>query len=279
MKNFMKKIIAVINIHKPNLASIGFACRIAAMTGTKLTGLFVENIFFGYVPEDSYEPVAENQVKTTAKPPSATTTGHAIELFTEECHKNGLQPDVYVDKGEPIQEIIYESRFADLLVIDPGIDFYNRDEQLPSHLVKEVLANAECPVLLSPAVFRQIDEIVFCYDGSASSVFAIKQFTYLLPQLSSTNVLLLEVDGGRKKEDDDSYKRVLAWLQTHYRIATYESLHGDSKDELFGFLLRKENRFVVMGAYGRSLLSRFFRRSNADILIRSIDLPIFITHH
>lgn len=275
----MKKIIAVINTHKPNLASIGFACRIAAMTGTKVTGLFVENIFFGYVPEDSYEPPAEKNVGTTAKPSSTTATGHAIELFTEECQKNGLQPDIYVDKGEPIQEIIYESRFADLLVIDPAINFYDRDEQLPSHLVKEVLANAECPVILSPDVFGQIDEIVFCYDGSASSVFAIKQFTYLLPQLSSKNVLLLEVAGGRKSQDDDSHKRVLAWLQTHYHTASYESLHGDAKDELFGFLLKKENRFVVMGAYGRSLLSRFFRRSNADILIRSIDLPLFITHH
>lgn len=275
----MKKIIAVINTHKPNLASIGFACRIAAMTGTKVTGLFVENIFFGYKPEDSYEPPSEKAVGTTAKPAATTATGHAIELFTEECHKNGLQPDIYVDKGEPIQEIIYESRFADLLVIDPAINFYNRDEQLPSHLVKEVLTNAECPVILSPDAFSQIDEIVFCYDGSASSVFAIKQFTYLLPQLSSKNVLLLEVDRGRKNQDDDSHKRVLAWLQTHYHTATYESLHGDAKDELFGFLLKKKNRFVVMGAYGRSLLSRFFRRSNADILIRSIDLPLFITHH
>jgi hypothetical protein len=34
-----------------------------------------------------------------------------------------------------------------------------------------------------------------------------------------------------------------------------------------------------MGAYGRSIVSAFFRKSSAEPLFRKIDLPIFITHH
>ena len=276
----MEKILVVIDSHKPNLASIDFACQLAVLTQTKLTGLLIENIFFGYEPDDFDETTEQEEtgaINTGTAVAGATVD--SIKVFTEECRKRGIQPDVYVDKGEPIQEIIYESRFADLLVIDPAIDFYDRNDQLPSHLVKEVLASAECPVILSPGVYNGIDEIIFCYDGSASSVFAIKQFTYLLPQLSNKKVLLLEVTESRNTESDESHLRVLAWLQAHFHSAAYHRLHGNSKDELFTYLLNKANRLVVMGAYGRSFLSRFFKKSNADMLIRTIDLPLFITHH
>jgi nucleotide-binding universal stress UspA family protein len=41
----------------------------------------------------------------------------------------------------------------------------------------------------------------------------------------------------------------------------------------------KQDVVVVMGAYGRSYVSGFFKKSSADPLIKKIDLPIFITHH
>jgi nucleotide-binding universal stress UspA family protein len=51
------------------------------------------------------------------------------------------------------------------------------------------------------------------------------------------------------------------------------------EDELVNYFLMKKNKLIVMGAYGRSMLSSFFKRSSADALIRILDLPIFITHH
>ncbi len=35
---------------------------------------------------------------------------------------------------------------------------------------------------------------------------------------------------------------------------------------------------VVMGAYGRNMLSRFFRQSHADLLIKTLAYPVFSTH-
>ena len=184
-----------------------------------------------------------------------------------------------VDKGEPIQEIVFESRFADLMVIDPEISFYNRDEPLPSHFVKEVLMKAECPVLLAPEKFDDIEEVVFCYDGSASSVFAIKQFSYLLPELYDKKVLLLEISQSTEERFTERHQRMMDWLRNHYHSVYFHSLYGEIKEELFHFFFMKRSMFVVIGAYGRSILSNFFKKSNADILIRTVDLPIFITHH
>jgi hypothetical protein len=275
----MEKILLVINAYKPHLASIHFACAVAQSTKTKLTGLFIENVYFGYVPSDFDEPSSSDRSgKAGAEATADSVTVQAIQLFVSECAKKGVEQEIYINKGEPIQEIIYESRFADLLILDPGIDFYNDNEQLPSHLVKEVLTNAECPVILTPEKTEALDEIVFCYDGSASSVFAIKQFTYLLAPFTTKRAVLLEISKSAGKEGD-SQQKMLSWLGAHYLSVSHVLLEGDAQDELFAYLFKKQNKWVVLGAYGRGLLSRFFRKSSADILIRSVDLPLFITHY
>jgi hypothetical protein len=141
------------------------------------------------------------------------------------------------------------------------------------------LRNAECPVILTPNEFENPEEIVFCYDGSASSVFAIKQFTYLLPEFGNRKVLFLEVNKSGKEEFDDNHRRIMEWLRAHYHSVYYQILKGNSKDELFNYFFMKKKKMIVMGAYGRSLLSNLFRKSNADVIMSSVDLPLFISHH
>jgi len=118
---------------------------------------------------------------------------------------------------------------------------------------------------------------VFAYDGTKSSVFAMKQFTYLFPELHDRKVLVLEVC----EEDEHvvtAKEKLSAWLQNYYSNITYLVLYGKPKDELFGFLLEKEKMFVVMGAFGRSMLSTLFSRSNAELLLKVVNLPFFISH-
>jgi hypothetical protein len=276
----MERILFIINARSPDVFSIDFACHIANLAQTKLTGVFIENLYFEQIPVDALEgPSYFTIANRTANATVAVDTDQAIRLFNEECLRRGITPDIYVDRGEPIQEIVFESRFADLIMIDPEISFYNREEPLPSHFVKEILAKAECPVLLAPGKFEKIDEISFCYDGSASSVFAIKQLTYLFPGLCEKKVTLLEVSRKSEEEFTEGHRRMMDWLRSHYHSVYYHSLKGDVKDELFNYFFKRERILIVIGAYGRSMLSTFFHKSNADVLIRMVDLPIFITHH
>jgi len=275
----MEKILLVLNARQPNISLIDFASAIARFTNTKLTGLLIENPYVELIPADIDGLSYFETINKTANVTVTTDTDQAVRLFKEECEKKDIDPEVYIDQGEPIQEVIFESRFADLLIVDPNISFYNREEPLPSHFVKEILVKAECPVLLAPGKFNGFDEIIFCYDGSASSVFAIKQFTYLFSQFGNKKAMLLEVNDTSKEEFSDGHKRIMDWLRAHYHSVYYHGLKGDVKDALFQYFFMKEKKWIVMGAYGRSLLSNFFKKSNADVLIRMIDLPIFITHY
>lgn len=274
----MEKILLVVDTHKPDTASIDFACRMAAAANSKLTGLFVENLFDhrSSEPGDDYFQRGTENRNTTAV---VMDTEQAVKLFVKECGLQHVNAETYVVKGEPIQNVIYESRFADLLIVNPKMSFYDTEEQLPTHFVKEILANAECPVLLAPDQYTETEEVVLCFDGSASSVYALKQFTHLLPQFRSKKATLLEVNKTGKEEFNEDHRRLMEWLRAHYDTANYRALKGNAKDELFTYFFMKTAVFVVMGSYGRSQLSNFFKHSTADVLIRTVDLPLFITHN
>jgi hypothetical protein len=275
----MEKILLVINSRQVGAGAISFACYIAMATKSALTGLIVVDNDFKLIPKED-----ENNNKFFKKGVgNATTTvkmdaDQAMAYFKDVCHKYGVQGSVITDKGNPIEEIVFESRFADLLVVDPITSFNKREEALPSHFVKELVTKVECPIMVAPEVFEDIEEIIFCYDGSRSSAFAIKQFTYLFPECKNKNLILLEVKSDTASLTPHSVRKMQEWLKCHYSEIEQTVLEGDPADETFTFLLHKRNSVIVMGAYGRSIFSTFFRKSTADLVMKVVDQPLFIAH-
>jgi hypothetical protein len=200
-----------------------------------------------------------------------------LSLFKEFCCNRGVNCDAYVDGDVPIEQLIAETRYADLVVADPGISFSERLESIPTSFIKELFARSECPVVVAPESYDWINEIVFAFDGSRSSVFAMKQFTYMFPEFRDRKVLILEVCEGEEHILSDKEK-LTAWLQNYYTEISYLVLYGRPKDELFGYLLEKEKMLVVMGAFGRSMISSLFSKSNAELLLKAVNLPFFIAH-
>jgi hypothetical protein len=72
--------------------------------------------------------------------------------------------------------------------------FNKRYDGTPTELVKEILKETECHVIISPASFDGIAELIFAYDGSKSAAFAIKQFTYLFPEFTDRKAIVLRVN-------------------------------------------------------------------------------------
>jgi hypothetical protein len=118
---------------------------------------------------------------------------------------------------------------------------------------------------------------VFTYTNSASSAFAIKQFTYLFPKLKDKRVRIIHVNKEGKWPVPEKNK-LMEWLKNYYTDIHFEALEGEPESALFGSFLNSRNTFIVMGAYGRNSLSQFLKRSRADLLMNTITQPIFIAH-
>jgi nucleotide-binding universal stress UspA family protein len=50
--------------------------------------------------------------------------------------------------------------------------------------------------------------------------------------------------------------------------------------EAIDFLKReKKNAMVILGSYGRTKLSRWFKSSFVEAIVNEFSIPIFLTHH
>jgi hypothetical protein len=278
----MEKILLAIDAIRVNKSSLEFACYLARLTKSKVTGVFLENLVadekpvlkkaYGraYVNWEINEASQEYQNKVQL-------IDDNIRYFKESCIQQEVCFQLHRDRGVPETELLDETRFADILVADAALSFTKQYAGMPSTFVKDILSNAECPVIIAPERFEGIDEIVFTYNGSASSLFAIKQFTYLLPQLSTKKTTILQINEAGEWHDPEKYK-FKEWLKNHYINLHFEAQKGKTDSILFEALFSKKNMILVMGSYGRNALSKFIQHSQADILLKTVAHPIFITH-
>jgi len=276
----MQRILLLLDADKPNTNLINFACHMADAARSKLIGLILENSNSGYVPAGFMDiPYASGSSRLKDIPATSVSSERAENLIREQCRHKNIGEILFIGNADPLHKVVYETRFADLLIVDPEISLYGFSARLPSHLIREILSKSECPVLLAPEKFDEVEEVVFCYDGTASSIFAIKQFTYLFPEFRNRKVTLLEVNRSGSEEFNGGHRSMMNWLREHYHLVYYYALSGEVKDRLFTYFFLKRKKMIVMGSYGRTVLSNLFKKSSADILIRMVDLPLFIAHH
>ena len=183
----MRKILVAINASNPDKNSLEFASYLGRLTNSKITGVFLENLAFEETlnlktPLERSNFKAGSDEQIGLKHDSTELIEQNISTYKEAAANRGVNLLLHRDRGIPAYELIEESRFADMIVLDAATSFNKQFEGTPTNFIKDVLKNTECPVIIAPEYFEAIDEIVFTYDGSASSVFAIKQFTYLFPQ-------------------------------------------------------------------------------------------------
>jgi hypothetical protein len=278
----MEKILLAFDAVNPDMNAFEFACYLGRLTKSKITGVFLENLvdeerpILKHVHGMTYVDWTINE-KSDDHKAKIELIEKNIAFFKEGSINRGVNYSLHRDRGVPANELIEESRFADVLVVDAETSFNKRYEGSPTEFVKDVLKKAECPVIIAPESFDAVDEIIFAYNGSASSVFAIKQFTYLFPQLHNKKVSIIQVNEEGEWKDANKYK-FKEWLKEHYTDLHFEALKGTTDVKLFDYLFKRKNMFLVMGAYGRNTLSQFFKRSQADLLIKTVTQPIFIAH-
>jgi len=277
----MQKIVLAIDALNINTKALDFACFLANLTHSGLTGIFLENTL-SEAPVKEICHTSNAMIKTgdiSRDELKSVCCEQNLNAVKEACEKRNVGYTIRRCRGIPSREVIKKSRFADLMIVDSETSFLPRYEGAPTKFVKDILESAECPVIIVPDNFEKIDKIIFTYDGSKSAVFAIKQFTYTLPQFCNKPAKVIEIN---EQPHDDSIKEkyeLKEWLKAHYSNSEFSVLHGTSKYELVDYFLKTENAFIVMGAYSRNLFSSLFKSSHADLVIKTSNAPIFIAHY
>lgn len=276
----MTKILYVtdaLDLHTENLE---FAAYICGLAKSKLIAVFLENT--------ESETRSDSMIRTAAGNAGLNVTEETISLkqhtcdtniqrFRAACDNRGIDGIVFRDCGQPLAEVILESRYADLILLNVTTSFSASNESIPTDFVKEVMSHAECPVILLPSGFDGVSELVFTFDGKPSSIHAIKQFTYLFPQLNELKTVVVSVNP--EQVSPEEWYKFREWMHLHYKYPDFLSTEGNVKMGLVELLFNRERAIVVMGAYGRSTMSNVFFPSHANRVIKVISQPVFIAHN
>jgi len=202
----------------------------------------------------------------------------AVKQFEQNCQQHQIAYQVHKDyTALPQEEILRETRFADVLVMRNERFYESISQNELSPLLREVLHGTECPVVVVPEAFSLPDKNLLFYDGSASSAFAIKQFAYLFPELCSNETQLIYT-----KADKDEHlpheRQIQEITAQHFSNLKQARLHLHAKDELKAWIAEQPNAMLVSGAFGRSGFSQLLHKSFMHELIGLHKYPVFIAH-
>jgi nucleotide-binding universal stress UspA family protein len=278
----MKKITAAFDGLKFSNSTRDYALHLAKLTHTHLVGLFMDD--WTYTSYNIYELVAkkgktEDQL-VEYKEKDREIRENAAKKFSADCGKAGISFSIHHDRNLAIQDVKHESIYTDLLLIDGKETLTHYTEKLPTRFIRELLMDSQCPVLVVPQKYKPIEKIVLLYDGEPSSVHAIKMFSYLLPQLKHLETEVITVNAFEATLHLPDNKLMKEFMKRHFPKAKFIVLKGWAEDEITQHLRNQNaNSLIVLGAYRRSSVSRWFRKSMADVLMKELKLPLFIAHN
>ncbi|HEY0678486.1 MAG TPA: universal stress protein [Chitinophagaceae bacterium] len=279
----MKKFIAAIDGLKYSEGTTDYAVHLARQANAHLVGVFLDDFtYHSYkiyeLVGDEVEDIMERRLKFEEKDESARR--QAVSYFEDKCRGAGIEYTIHHDRNIALQELLHESIYADLLIIDMKETLTHYEENLPTRFMRDLLTNVQCPVLAVPGKYVPLNRAQILYDGSPSSVYATRMFSYVFSSLKYLEVEVITV----KKEDQDLHvpdnRLMKEFMKRHFPNAAYTVLKGESNAQLLKHLKPVQgDSIVVLGAYRRGMVSRWFKSSLADVMMKELKTPLFIAHN
>ena len=277
----MKKFIVAFDGLRFSESVRDYAVMLARQSGAHLVGVFLEDFtLHGYkiydlITKDGYNEGRQRQLEEKDR----VKRNLAVESFETACQQAGLNYSVHHDRSVAIQELVHESIYADLLLIDNRETLTGYTEKIPTDFIRDLLTQTHCPVLIVPHHFKPISKLVLLYDGEASSVHAIKMFSYTLASLKQEPAEVVTIRDLNDSLHVPDNRLIKEFLKRHFPKAVYTVLKGKAESTTIDFLRTQTgNPLIVLGAYGRGTVSRWLNPSMADALMKNLKFPLFIAH-
>ena len=271
----MKKVIIAFDGANFSKGSFEFAQKLNEIKPILLIGVFLPHQAYPYawaISESAggiYSPALEDP---------ESNLHHHIEEFERLCQLNGIDYRIHKDASDiAIIELKNESSYADLMIIGSQTFYKNIDTKIPNNYLKEVLTDILCPVILVPEEFIFPKSNIIAYDGTEDSVYAIKQFVYLFPEFINNKTILVYANENRNNDFPNKIE-IEELVSRHFNNLTLLKINDDPKSFFKNWVFEKNSSILISGSFGRSPISRLFKKSFVKRLISEHQIPIFLAH-
>lgn len=279
----MKKFIAAFDGLKFSESTLNYTIYLAKRSNAHIVGVFLDDqVYHNY----SYKELVETEMGNVDKKfrqwdeEDREKREESVQVFEQACQGAGLEYSVHHDRNLALQDLLHESIYADLLVINSEENFMNIKARKPTSFLRDLLSDVACPVIVVPKEYNPVDNLVLLYDGEPSSVYAVKMFSYLLPAIKHLDTWVVTIKNEESSLHLPDNKLMKEFMKRHFPKAEYHVYKGQPEDQILSFMQRrKDHCLVVLGAYQRNKVSRWFRQSMADYLMETVKQPLFIAHN
>lgn len=265
----MKRVLLAFSGNDFSEETFEFAGKLNELKPLKLNGFFLPQ---------SLTPVYEGVNAEIEEDKSKAIIVENANRFSRLCEQHKISYSIlYGDQSLPMPQLIKQTRYSDLFIASSESFYRSFKSEEPHYYLNKALHQSECPLLLIPGKFDFPERIVFAYNGTESSVYAIKQFAYLFPEMCNKDILLVYEcnDADDEIPGKDLIKEL---LQCHFKNVHYLKFTADSKADFNKWLGDKERILLVTGAGDRNTFSELFKKSFAKEIIEEHKLPLFIAH-
>jgi hypothetical protein len=276
--NDMKKILLAFDGHHFSEGALTFARELNEKSPIFLTGAFLPQIDYANLWSYSGGGSAGNVFIPLLEDEDAEIVKKNIERFESYCRTNHISYSVHKEYFNfALPEIKNETKYADLLIISSQSFYEQAGTRAPNEYLQETMQGVACPIVIVPEKFEFPTSNILAYDGSESSIYAIKQFAYLFPELTGHPTTLVYVDEKKNAEipEGDNIKELISH---HFPNVDWIWLQAKPKKYFASWLEEQKGSILISGSFGRSDLSMLFRKSFITEIIAGHQLPVFVAH-
>ncbi len=275
----MKKVLLAFDGSHFSEGAFAFAKQLHDKKRLLLTGAFLPQVEYSNLWSYSGGGMSGSVFIPMVEDSDAEDIRKNMERFESQCVHNGIEYRIhknFLDFG--IAELKKETRFADLLILGSESFYAESETSEPNEYLVHALEGVECPVIVVPEKFVFPRTNILAYDGSESSVFAIKQFAYLFPELcgNPSQLVYAKKDGNNTLPDEVNMEELAA---RHFRDLELFKFEGHPRDYFSKENLESCDAILVCGSFGRKGLSSLFHKSFVSDILKQRSVPVFIAHH
>lgn len=189
-----------------------------------------------------------------------------------------------VSHGDPVQELVRQAWFSDLMIIGQKEPENDDRPDLPNSWVESVLVLSGKPTLVVPymGVPRLPGRhILVAWKETRESARALSAALPFLQKADKVHVANWFTESVSNHRETGSVAQLEAYLRHHEVMPTFH-LHGKGTpkvgEELLSLAADLEIDMIVMGAYGHSRAREWVLGGVTRTLLESMTVPLFMVH-
>ena len=195
-----------------------------------------------------------------------------LEMAKQRAITVGVSKPASRQRHGDLEETLVEMEEQIRLLVLGNHSQHHRDH-LGSRL-ENVVRTVRRPILITGSQFKSPKQIMIAFDGSATTRNGV-EMVVSSPLFRRLRCHLIMVD-----KDNDTSQNQLQWAQQRLETAGFDVsakiINGEVESVLCDYLSTHDIDMLVMGAYGHSMIRRFFVGSTTTSVMRNISVPILL---